>query len=64
LLAVLKKYPPADTTLSIWVYPESYASFLDLRKVLTKRGYRVAVWPLTQDQRISGSPDGLRATAQ
>ncbi len=64
LLAVLKKHPPADTTVSIWVYPESYASFLDLRKVLTQRGYRVAVWPLTQDQRISGSPDGLRATAQ
>lgn len=64
LMSVLKKYPPADTTLSIWVYPESYALFLDLRKMLTKRGYRVAVWPLTSDQRISGSPDGLRATAQ
>lgn len=64
LMRVLQKYPPGDTTLSVWVYPESYESFLELRKVLTKRGYRVAVWPLTADQRISGSPDGLRATAQ
>jgi len=64
LMKVLQKYPPSETTLSVWVYPESYASFLDLRKVLTKRGYRVAVWPLTPEQRISGSPDGLRATAQ
>jgi hypothetical protein len=60
----LAKYNPQDTTVSIWVYPESYETFLTLRKLLIKRGYRVAVWPLTPDQRISGSPDGLRSTAQ
>ena len=60
----LQKFGPKDTTVSIWVYPESYTTFLELRKVLTKQGYRVAVWPLTPDQRISGSPDGLRASAQ
>lgn len=62
--AAIKKYGPSDTTVSIWVYPESYAGFLELRKTLTEQGYRVAVWPLTTDQKISGSPDGLRATAQ
>ncbi len=62
--AVLKKFRPNDTTVSIWVYPDSYAGFLELRKVLIKQGYRVAVWPLTTDQKISGSPDGLRATSQ
>jgi hypothetical protein len=62
--ATIKRYSPNDTTVSIWVYPESYTSFLELRKILIKQGYRVAVWPLTPDQRISGSPDGLRATAQ
>ncbi|MBL8890776.1 MAG: hypothetical protein JNL67_12425 [Planctomycetaceae bacterium] len=60
----IKKYAVQDTTVSIWVYPESYASFLELRKQLTRQGYRVAVWPLTSDQKISGSPEGLRATSQ
>lgn len=62
--STIKKYGSHDTTVSIWVYPESYASFLELRKQLTRQGYRVAVWPLTSDQKISGSPEGLRATAQ
>jgi hypothetical protein len=60
----LAKFSPAETTVSVWVYPESYESFLTLRKTLIQRGYRVAVWPLTSDQRISGSPEGLRSTAQ
>jgi hypothetical protein len=63
-MASVKKFGPEDTTVSIWVYPESYGSFLEIRKHLTKQGYRVAVWPLTAEQKISGSPDGLRATAQ
>ncbi len=61
---IISRYPPHETTVSVWVYPESYEMFLELRKLLTKAGYRVAIWPLTPDQKISGSPHGLRPTAQ
>jgi len=60
----LQRFQPDDTTVSVWVYPESYATFLEVRKLLIARGFRVAIWPLTADQRISGSPEGLRSTAQ
>lgn len=63
-LSELRGYPPQRTTVSVWVYPDSYESFLELRKTLIQRGYKVAVWPLTNDQYISGSPDGLRSSAQ
>lgn len=60
----LAKYEPAKTTVSMWVYPENYGVFLDVRKKLIAKGFRVAVWPLTDDQKISGSPNGLRSSAQ
>ncbi len=62
--STLRKYAPQRTTVSVWVHPDSYESFLDLRKSLIEKGYRVAVWPLTGDQHISGSPDGMRSSAQ
>lgn len=63
-LRQLGQYSPDRTTVSVWVYPDSYQAFLDLRKQLISQGYQVAVWPLTDDQHISGSPDGLRSSAQ
>lgn len=60
----LRNRSPERTTVSVWVYPDSYATFLEIRKHLIKRGYQVAVWPLTEDQYISGGPDGMRSSAQ
>ncbi len=62
--SILSRFEPDRTTVSVWVYPESYSEFLDVRKILIAKGFRVAVWPLTNDQRISGSPEGLRSSAQ
>lgn len=60
----LKRYSPKSTTVSVWVYPDSYASFLELRKDLIHRGFKVAVWPLGEGQYINGGPDGFRTSAQ
>lgn len=61
---ILRSYPSKNTTVSVWVYPDSYQQFLDLRKDLIRRGYRVAVWPLEHHQNINGGPDGFRTSAQ
>ena len=63
-LQELQRHSPENTTLSVWVYPDSYLTFMELRKFLISKGYRVAVWPLTADQKISSSPNGLRSSAQ
>lgn len=60
----LSDYDPAATTVSVWVYPDSYASFQELKDWLHGRGFRAAAWPLPEGALISGSPSGLRSSAQ
>ncbi|HMP78686.1 MAG TPA: hypothetical protein PKD54_04495 [Pirellulaceae bacterium] len=60
----LSRYTPAKTTVSVWVYPDSFGEYNRLRNWLRERGYQAASWPLSSDRHISGSPDGLRTTAQ
>ncbi|HMO13728.1 MAG TPA: hypothetical protein PKD64_08230 [Pirellulaceae bacterium] len=55
---------PAKTTVSIWVYPDSYAEFNQVKTFLQRSGYQTAVWPLPMGRPISGGPDGYRSTAQ
>jgi len=55
---------PHNTTISIWVYPDSYAEFRDLKDILAKRGFLSAAWPLPFGQPISGSPNGAHSAAQ
>ncbi len=60
----LSRLPPGKTTISIWVYPESYESLLTLRTWLREQGYQTACWPLESGRPITGGPNGLRTTAQ
>lgn len=55
---------PERTTISVWVYPDSYQGFADLKKWLHANGFQIASWPLDEGRPISGGPNGFKASAQ
>lgn len=55
---------PESTTVTVWVYPESFNAFRTLKQELFRRGFLTASWPLPDGQPIAGSPNGRRSTAQ
>lgn len=60
----LQRFAPGKTTVSLWVYPDSFTEYNDVKNWLYKQGYQVACWPLGADKKISGSPSGFRTSAQ
>jgi hypothetical protein len=60
----LKKILPGRTTITIWVYPDGFSAFRDIRKELYRLGYTIAARPLPPGQAISGSPEGSKSAAQ
>ncbi len=60
----ISRLDPAKTTVSLWVYPNSFAEFNQLKKWLYQRGFQTACWPLSNGNLISGGPNGYRSTAQ
>jgi hypothetical protein len=60
-LATMK---PEKTTITIWVYPDSFDTFRRLRKELHDMGYAVAARPLPEGLMISGSPNGTKSEAE
>jgi hypothetical protein len=61
---VLSRHEPRRTTVSVWVYPNSYDEYSKLKKWLHERGFQMASWPLSKGRPISGGPDGFRTSAQ
>lgn len=55
---------PQQTTVTIWVYPDSFEEFRLLKAELFKRGYLTAARPMPFSHPIGGSPDGSRSTAE
>jgi hypothetical protein len=55
---------PEKTTVSLWVYPDSFTQYNLVKDWLYEQGYQVACWPLDFDRRISGGPNGFRTSAQ
>lgn len=62
--AILDGYDPDRTTVTVWVYPDSFEQFRTLKADLFKRGYLTAGRPMPDGQPIGGSPDGSRSAAQ
>ncbi len=52
------------TTVTIWVYEDSFASFRQVRKELYRLGIPVAARPLPEGTMIAGSPRGSRSEAE
>ena len=55
---------PGTTTVTVWVYPDSFAAFRKMKEHLYKKGFATAGRPLPMDHPISGSPQGSRSRAQ
>ncbi|MEM9589305.1 MAG: hypothetical protein AAGA03_18640 [Planctomycetota bacterium] len=53
-----------STTITVWVYPNSYAAFRRLKEHLYRKGFATAARPLPADGVIAGSPRGSRSSAQ
>lgn len=60
----IRSLNPRDYTISVWVYPDSFGEFNQVKKHLHRLGFLCAGWPLPEDQPISGSPNGFRTAAQ
>lgn len=64
LRSLLREYPPERSTITVWVYPESFQQFRALKAALFKLGYSTAGRPLPDGHPIGGSPDGSHSAAQ
>ena len=52
------------TTVTLWVYPDSFVLFRQLKKSLFQQGFATAARPLTFGVLIGGSPRGTRSSAE
>jgi hypothetical protein len=64
LRSILREYPPDRTTVTVWVYPNSFENFRALKAALFKLGFATAGRPLPDGAPIGGSPDGSHSAAQ
>ncbi len=64
LRSLLKEFPPERSTVTVWVYPESFQEFRKLKAALFRLGYSTAARPLPDGHPIGGSPDGSQSAAQ
>lgn len=55
---------PSTTTVTVWVYPDSFAEFRKIKEHLYARGIATAARPLPAGTPISGGPRGSRSAAQ
>jgi hypothetical protein len=53
-----------QTTITVWVYPESFGEFRILKEMLFREGFLCAARPLPSDMRIGASPRGSSSAAQ
>ena len=63
-LTLLEQHRPAETTVTVWVYPDCYGSFRKFKKLLFERGYLTAGRPLPAGHPIGGSPQGTRSAVE
>ncbi|MCA9134530.1 MAG: hypothetical protein KDA45_15275, partial [Planctomycetales bacterium] len=55
---------PPETVVTVWVYPDSFELFRQLRARLFEQGFLSAARPLPDGMRIGASPRGSRSSAQ
>lgn len=60
----LRGYRQDIYTITVWVYPDSFEEFRQLKQFLYSKGYRVAARPLESGCLISGSSRGTKASSQ
>lgn len=55
---------PPDTTMTFWVYPDSFEIYGRLRKLCHEENFLVAGRPMPDGMPIAGSPTGSRSSGQ
>ncbi len=55
---------PRDTTITIWVYPDSFSDYRKIKDQLYLLGFATAARPLPPGAKIAGSDKGSRSAAQ
>ena len=60
----INRLNPTKATITLWVYPDSFALFRKLREDLQARGFLVAARPLPEGMAIRGSPAGSLSAGQ
>jgi hypothetical protein len=60
----LESYRRQRCTVTIFVYPESFAQYRRIREELHRMNLDVAAWPMGQGEPIRGSSDGSKSAAQ
>jgi hypothetical protein len=60
----LAAFRRGKTTVTLWVYPDSFAEFRALRKEIYHLGFPVAGRPLPAGAPIGGSPEGSKSAAE
>ena len=63
-LEMLRRADPDRTTITVWVYPDSFNQFRTLKAELFRRRFLAAGRPMPEGHPIGGSPDGSRSAAQ
>lgn len=61
---LVKRLDPNRSTITIWVYPDSFKHYRTFKKYLFDRGFLTAARPLPEGHPIGGSPDGSRSAAE
>ncbi|MEZ6047776.1 MAG: hypothetical protein R3C11_19805 [Planctomycetaceae bacterium] len=54
----------ANTTLTFWVYPDSFVTFQQIKEVVHQNGFLVAARPIPFGAPIAGSPNGTHSSSQ
>lgn len=60
----LGQVSPKAYTVTLWVYPDSFRRFREIREALMQKGFLTASRPMPADQKIGGSPSGSRSMTQ
>ncbi len=60
----LASFPPRETTVTAWVFPNSFETFRQLKELLFQEGYMTAARPMPEGLKIGASPHGSQSSAQ
>jgi hypothetical protein len=60
----LATHRPQSTTVTVWVYPDSFDDFRAVKAELYKLGFLTAARPMPMGEPIAGSPTGTRSSAE
>lgn len=60
----INRFNPRRSTVTLWVYPDSFGLYRRIRADLIARGFSVAARPLPSGLGIRGSPMGSQSAAQ